>query len=117
MNLCARTSVFLAASSLALAANGYTATDVADIGRGKNIFVKYCSGCHGAQGHGDGYRLLGATPANLVSPATKEQSDEELIRTIHEGKPNMPVWKYKLSRQDSEDVLAYIRSLPTERKE
>lgn len=116
MNLTGRTSVFLAASSLAVAANGYTATDSADASRGRQIFVKYCSGCHGAQGQGDGYPLLGPDPANLASPATKDRPDEELIRTIHEGKPNMPPWKYRLSPQDSKDVLAYIRSLSSERR-
>jgi hypothetical protein len=38
-----------------------------------------------------------------------------LLRTIHEGKPNMPNWKYRLSPQDSKDVLAYIRSLSNQR--
>jgi mono/diheme cytochrome c family protein len=51
----------------------------------------------------------------LASPATKERSEEELIRTLHEGKPNMPAWKYRLSPQDSRDVLAYVRSLSSER--
>ena len=46
-----------------------------------------------------------------MSPATEERSDEDLIRTIHEDKPNMPAWKQRLSRQDSQDVLTYIRSL------
>lgn len=101
-------------ASLALigAVVGAAKTDAADASRGKKIFVKYCSGCHGAQGQGDGYRLLGPSPANLLSPATKERSDEDMLRTIHEGKPNMPPWKYRLSRTDSDDVLAFIRSLP-----
>ena len=62
-------------------------------------------------GQGEGYRLLGPDPADLTSQATTQQSDADLLRTIHEGKPNMPVWKYRLSKQDSRNVLAYIRSL------
>ena len=46
-----------------------------------------------------------------MSPTTEERSDDDLLRTIHEGKPNMPAWKHRLSRQDSRDVLTYIRSL------
>lgn len=103
--------LLFAASHVMVAANGAMAGDSADAWRGRQIFVKYCSGCHGAQGQGDGYPLLGPDPANLGSPATKERTDEELIRSIHEGKPNMPPWKYRLSPQDSKDVLAYIRSL------
>jgi mono/diheme cytochrome c family protein len=91
------------------------AADPPDVSNGRKIFNRYCSGCHGAQGQGDGYPLLGRAPANLTSPATTEQSDEELIRTLHEGKPNMPAWKYRLSPQDSNDVLAYVRTLASER--
>jgi len=79
--------------------------------RGKKIFQSYCSNCHGPSGKGDGYRLLGPNPADLTSLATRQQSDHTLLKTIHEGKPNMPVWKYRLSGKDSRDVLAYIRSL------
>lgn len=79
--------------------------------RGKNIFMKYCSACHGSSAKGEGYRLLGPHPADLTSRGTAQQSDRDLLGTIHEGKPNMPVWKYRLSKQDSRNVLAYIRSL------
>ncbi|HEX5550331.1 MAG TPA: cytochrome c [Nitrospira sp.] len=85
--------------------------DDQDLIRGKKIFMKYCSACHGASGQGEGYRLLGPDPADLTSQATRQQSDADLLRTIHEGKPNMPVWKYRLSQRDSRNVLAYIRSL------
>jgi mono/diheme cytochrome c family protein len=85
--------------------------DAQDLMRGKNIFMKYCSNCHGTSGQGDGYRLLGPNPADLTSRATTLQSDDNLLKTIHEGKPNMPVWKYRLSKTDSRNVLAYIRSL------
>jgi mono/diheme cytochrome c family protein len=85
--------------------------DDQDLIRGKKIFMKYCSACHGASGHGEGYRLLGPDPADLTSQATRQQSDADLLRTIHEGKPNMPVWKYRFSQRDSRNVLAYIRSL------
>jgi mono/diheme cytochrome c family protein len=85
--------------------------DEQDLIRGKNIFIKYCSACHGSSGQGEGYRLLGPNPADLTSQATRQQSDADLLRTIHEGKPNMPVWKYRLSKQDTRNVLAYIRSL------
>lgn len=112
----ATVALLLGGSDPTVAASGAPEAGSADLSNGRKIFVRYCSGCHGAQGRGDGYPLLGPDPANLASPATKAQSDEELIRTIHEGKPNMPVWKYKLSLQDSKDVLAYIRSLSSERR-
>ena len=101
----------IASAHLIITFDGIAQTNAGDVSRGKNIFVKYCSGCHGTEGKGDGYRLLGPSPANLVAPATEERSDQDLLRTIHEGKPNMPSWKNRLSQKDSEDVLAFIRSL------
>lgn len=79
--------------------------------RGKTLFVRNCAGCHGAAGGGDGYRLLGPDPANLTSPSTGRKSDVELLKTIHNGKPNMPAWKENLSESQSRDVLAYVRTL------
>jgi mono/diheme cytochrome c family protein len=111
----ARIGLLLSSAYVIVEVDGAMAADPADVARGRQIFVKYCSGCHGAQGQGDGYPLLGPEPANLTSPATTERTDEDLLRTIHEGKPNMPNWKYRLSPQDSKDVLAYIRSLSNQR--
>ena len=79
--------------------------------KGKLVFTKHCAGCHGPEGKGDGYRLLGADPANLTRSATKKKSDAVLLQTIHEGRPNMPSWEGRLSEQDSRAVLAYIRTL------
>jgi mono/diheme cytochrome c family protein len=79
--------------------------------KGKLLFVKHCTGCHGAEGQGDGYKLLGPDPANLTAPSTTRKSDADLLDAIHEGRPNMPAWKLRLSKEDSRDVLAYIRSL------
>ena len=104
-------------SQLIVMSTGVTAADPADVSRGNKIYVKYCSGCHGTQGQGDGYRLLGPDPAILLSPETQERSDADLLFTIHHGKPNMPAWKYRLSPQDSREVLAYIRSLQPERSQ
>jgi mono/diheme cytochrome c family protein len=83
----------------------------ARIDDGKKVYVRHCAGCHGIEGKGDGYKLLGPDPANVTAPSTKKKSDTALLKTIHEGKPNMPSWKVRLSEQDSRDVLAYIRTL------
>jgi len=83
-----------------------------DAVRGKVLFERNCAGCHGPQGGGDGYRLLGPNPADLTAPSTRKKSDAELLKTIHEGKPNMPAWKVNLSERQIRDVLAYVRTLP-----
>ena len=83
-----------------------------DVMPGKTLFVSYCTGCHGLQGGGDGYRFLrGPDAANLTSPSTRKKSDADLLKTIHEGKTNMPPWEARLSEKESRDVLAYVRTL------
>lgn len=79
--------------------------------KGKQLFARYCAGCHGPDGKGDGYKLLGPDPANLTRPAMKSKSDAALLNTIHEGKTNMPSWNVRLSDTDSRAVLAYVRTL------
>lgn len=95
------------------AAYGQAGADLEQVqmAKGKKVFAKYCAGCHGAGGDGGGYKLLGSDPANLTSPSIKKKSDSVLLKTIHEGNPNMPSWKARLSEQDSRAVLAYIRTL------
>lgn len=92
-------------------ATGKADSKPGNLAKGKILFVKYCAGCHGPQGKGDGYKLLGPDPANLTAPSTTKKSDSALLATIHEGKPNMPSWKGRLSDRDIRNVLAYIRTL------
>ena len=81
------------------------------LSKGQQLFARHCAGCHGPDGKGDGYKLLGPDPANLTRPAMKGKSDAALLNTIHEGKPNMPSWNLRLSNKDSRAVLAYLRTL------
>ncbi len=98
-------------SQLAIAAPTETARPDVDQVKGRKIFAKHCAGCHGSEGKGDGYLLLGPDPANLTRPTTKKKPDALLLQTIHEGKPNMPSWKGRFSEDESRAVLAYIRAL------
>ncbi|MBS0167569.1 MAG: cytochrome c [Nitrospira sp.] len=103
--------VIILGSQLTIAAPKETVQPNVDQIKGKRIFSKHCAGCHGPEGKGDGYLLLGPDPANLTRPATKNKSDAMLLQAIHEGKPNMPSWKSRLSEVESRAVLAYIRAL------
>lgn len=79
--------------------------------QGRKIYVRYCVGCHGIEGKGDGYKLLSSDPAVLTTPSTQKKSDAALLEIIHEGKAMMPPWSVRLSEQEERDVLAYIRTL------
>ena len=108
------TAVFVSGLLFGTVAQGQTESkdQSGDVARGKTLFVRYCTGCHGPEGGGDGYRFIGGPdPANLTSPSTGKKSDAELLQTIHDGKPNMPPWKFRLSENESRDVLAYVRTL------
>jgi mono/diheme cytochrome c family protein len=80
---------------------------------GKELFEKHCVTCHGPRGRGDGLEIAGATVADLSSPATQRKLNVDLLATIHEGQSGkvMPSWKYRLSKEQSIDVLAYVRTL------
>lgn len=83
--------------------------------RGQAIYTEHCMDCHGAAGKGDGVKapFLSPRPGNLVSAATSAKTDKELLRTIAQGKPRtaMPAWQDRLSNEDQQAVLRYIRSL------
>lgn len=84
-----------------------------DARAGKVLFDQHCVTCHGPRGRGDGLEIAGATVADLSSAATQRKLNVELLATIHEGRPGkvMPSWEYRLSKAQSRDVLAYIRTL------
>lgn len=86
----------------------------ADTERGKKIFADKCAVCHGT--HGDGNspmtKLFPKKPTDYTDKAQMEKvPDAELKKTIREGKRPMPKWDGRLTEQDIDDVIAYIRSL------
>ncbi|HSA86821.1 MAG TPA: cytochrome c [Nitrospira sp.] len=84
-----------------------------DARSGKELFGKHCATCHGPRGKGDGLKIVGAEVADLASPSTQQKLSADLMKTIHEGRPEkvMPAWKWRLSEQQTKDVLAYLRTL------
>jgi len=84
-----------------------------DAQAGQVLFNQHCATCHGPKGRGDGLEIAGATVADLSSPATQRKLSADLLATIHEGRPGkvMPSWDYRLSKEQSKDVLAYVRTL------
>src|SRR5688500_15868701 len=86
-----------------------------DLEQGRTIYERHCADCHGPEGRGDGQRAtsLSPRPGNLISAQTSAMSDQDLLKVIANGRPRtaMTGWNERLSRQEQEAVLAYIRSL------
>lgn len=88
---------------------------------GERLYQRYCSGCHGTTGEGDGLHsyTLNPPPANHADTAYMNSlSDEYLFEIIsnggaHVGKSTeMPRWKDVLGRNDINNVIIYLRKFP-----
>jgi mono/diheme cytochrome c family protein len=77
-----------------------------DADNGAAIFAQDCAGCHGQNAEG------GSVGPSLVSAELKAQDDDFFRQTILNGRAGtaMPAWEGRLSAQDIEDVIAFLRS-------
>ena len=113
--------VLIAAASTPLTAHLSPLT-LQDTTRGKAVYVKWCAGCHGDGGAGDGPSAahMLPRPRNFTGAIYKIRStasgqlptDADLMRAIDEGLPGsaMPAWKGRLSDGERRDVAAYIKT-------
>lgn len=96
--------------------------DAAQVVRGRAIYDKNCLECHGADGKGQpgDWRIRDADgkypPPPLDDSAHAwHHPTAVLLEAIRDGSPggqgNMPAWKGKLSEQQMQDTVAYIKSL------
>src|SRR5216117_2089528 len=93
-----------------------------DTVKGKAVYVKWCAGCHGETGAGDGAAApaMVPRPRNFTGAVYKIRTtasgqlptDADLMRAIDEGLPGsaMPAWKARLSEAERRDVIAYIKT-------
>ena len=94
-----------------------------DTTAGKIVYQKWCAGCHGDNGAGDGEAAKRMIPpprdftGNALyqirsTPSGQLPVDADLLRSIDEGLPGtaMPAWKSRLSDHQRRDVLAYIKT-------
>jgi len=88
---------------------------------GRQLYYRYCWGCHGARGNGDGENApyLNILPRNFVIGAFKCRStptgtlplDSDLYNTLKRGInfSNMPNWS-ALTDQQRADLVAFIKT-------
>jgi mono/diheme cytochrome c family protein len=85
------------------------------VGRGRALFQKYCTLCHGTRGDGQGLQREGLQPPprDFTDPAWRASTTpRHIFFAIREGRARtaMPNWK-ALSEQDGWDLTAYVLSL------
>src|SRR6266540_2915126 len=93
-----------------------------DTTHGKVVYVKWCTGCHGDAGAGDGAgaREMLPRPRDFTGAIYKIRTtasgqlptDADLLHAIDEGLPGsaMPAWNRRLSDAERRDVMAYIKT-------
>ena len=84
--------------------------------KGKVVFEKHCTSCHGPDGKGTGPLGQSLTPpaADYTSESSRLKSDAELFHAIQEGRPGTAMRSFRklgLSNPEMRDVLAYVRVL------
>jgi len=82
---------------------------------GREIYLKYCTVCHGEEGYGDGVmtRILDLEPLDHTDPVIiNSMSNEEIAQAIKDGDGNyMPAWNGILDDDEIEALVSYIRLL------
>ena len=113
---------------VALAALGTAGAKPGTADKGKVIYEKRCTWCHGADGDGAGASkdFLNPPPRDFTSGNYKIKSsgfddmvpsDDDVFRMIRDGMPGtaMPGWSDILNEQDMWDLVAYVKVAPSYR--
>ncbi|MBI4513362.1 MAG: c-type cytochrome, partial [Gemmatimonadetes bacterium] len=90
--------------------------------RGAELYARWCAGCHGDEGRGDGpaaERML-PRPRDFTralyqvrtTPSGSLPADDDLLRVILSGMPGttMPGWKKKFSAQELRELVRHLKA-------
>lgn len=75
------------------------------------IYKSKCAMCHGPDGSGNTPTGKTMKVRDLRSDEIQKMKDEELEKTIENGKAKMPAYKSKLSEAEIGALVKYIREL------
>ncbi|MGA2421395.1 MAG: cytochrome c [Candidatus Acidiferrum sp.] len=120
-NLFVAVAILLAAPLVVSAQDAHIGKYEGNVGAGKQLYFRYCWGCHGFRGDGNGEnaQYLNILPRNFVAATFKCRStvtgtlptDEDLFNSIKRGfnNSNMPSW-ITLTDQNRADLVAFIKT-------
>jgi cytochrome c6 len=86
------------------------AQDAAKAPAGAEIFKSKCVLCHGADGSGNTPLGKQLQAANLRSKEAQKLSNDEMHKIIHDGQANMPPFEDKLTDDEIDQVIQYVRT-------
>ena len=76
------------------------------------LYTKTCASCHGKDGRAKTFKAKRNHARNLADPEWQNRtSDERIFNSIMNGKGKMPASGKKLSEQEIDSLVAYVRSL------
>ena len=76
------------------------------------VYAKSCASCHGKDGRAKTFKAKFNHARNLTDPEWQGRvTDERLFNSIMNGKGKMPAFGKKLSEQEIDALVAYVRGL------
>lgn len=88
-----------------------------DVTRGKELYARHCSGCHGEDGRGEAKTFRPNVGNLAVKVLMDELSDEYLFAVIQKGgaavgkNAAMPAWSAYFNDDDIGNLVAFVRTL------
>ncbi len=78
---------------------------------GESLFKAKCAMCHSADGSGKSPMGEKLKIRDLHSADVQKQTDAELSAIITKGKEKMPAYESKLTKEQIEKLVAFVRAL------
>jgi|SRR5580704_2471679 cytochrome c6 len=78
---------------------------------GADTFKSKCATCHGADGKGSTAMGKALKLRDLSSADVQKQSDADMVNIVTNGKDKMPKYDGKLTKEQINDVVKYVRTL------
>ena len=105
--------VLVAALGVAFASGARTGEPVMASARSAaELYKKSCASCHGKDGRAKTFKAKFNHARNLSDPEwQKRASDERIFNSIMNGKEKMPPFGKKLSEQEINALVSYVRGL------
>jgi mono/diheme cytochrome c family protein len=76
------------------------------------LYAKHCASCHGKDGRANSLKAKLKHARDLTDRAWQDDaSDERIFNAIMNGKRKMPSFSKKLSEQEIEALVSYVRAL------